>query len=63
MRRSILITIFITTLLLMGLGPLDTVMAEVNIKVGVNVPPPPPLVIPAPPPMHVIPRTYIYFAP
>ena len=37
--------------------------AELNINVGINVPPPPHLVIPAPPPMFVIPGTYVYFAP
>jgi len=39
------------------------VCSEVNIQVGVNVPPPPPLLIPAPPPLVVVPRTYVYFAP
>jgi len=63
MRKSIFITIFIWALLLMGIGQLDKAIAEVNIKVGINVPPPPPLVIPAPPSMYVIPRTYVYFAP
>jgi len=63
MRKSILSTIFILALMLMGLGQMDKAIAEVNIKVGINVPPPPPLVIPSPPPMYVIPRTYVYFAP
>ena len=38
-------------------------VAEVNINIGVNVGPPPPVVIPAPPPVIVIPGTYVYFAP
>jgi hypothetical protein len=63
MRKSIFITIFIWTLLLMGIGQLDKGIAEVNVKVGINVSPPPALVIPLPPPMYVIPKTYVYFAP
>ena len=63
MRKSVFVTIFVWVLLLIGMGQLDRGIAEVNIKVGINVPPPPPLVIPKPPPMYVIPRTYVYFPP
>jgi len=49
-------------MLVICLGHPSRATAEVNINVGINVPPPP-LVIPAPPPVFVIPRTYVYFAP
>ncbi|OGP61924.1 MAG: hypothetical protein A2170_00145 [Deltaproteobacteria bacterium RBG_13_53_10] len=45
----------------MGSGRNADAGAEVNI--GINIAPPPALVIPAPPPVMVIPETYIYFAP
>jgi hypothetical protein len=48
-------------MLLIGMSYPSGATAGVNI--GINIPPPPPLVIPAPPPMFVIPRTYIYFPP
>jgi hypothetical protein len=50
-------------MVLIGIGHPSRTTAQVNISVGINLPPPPPLVIPAPPPMFVIPRTYVYFAP
>jgi len=37
--------------------------ANAGVSIGINFPPPPPLVIPAPPPLFVIPTTYIYFPP
>lgn len=63
MKKSVFITIFVLSILLIGMTFSSSTEAEVNVNVGINVPPPPPLVIPAPPPMFVIPRTYVYFAP
>ncbi|OGP74273.1 MAG: hypothetical protein A2V86_09040 [Deltaproteobacteria bacterium RBG_16_49_23] len=63
MRGKTFGSILIGLILLMSLGYSNRAIAEVNIHVGVNVPPPPPLVIPAPPPMVVVPGTYVYFAP
>ena len=37
--------------------------AEVNVSVGINVPVPPPLFIPAPPELVIIPGTYAYYPP
>ena len=48
-------------MLLIGMGYPKGATAGVSI--GINFPPPPPLVIPAPPPLFVIPTTYIYFPP
>ena len=63
MQRKIFGIFFVGVTLLTLMGPIRTGFAEVNVKVAINVPPPPPFVIPAPPPMFVIPRTYVYFAP
>jgi hypothetical protein len=63
MKRKIFIMLFVGTTLLTLMGLLSRGFAEVNVNVGISVPPPPRLVIPAPPPMFVIPRTYVYFAP
>ena len=38
-------------------------IAGVDVNIGVNIGPPPPVVIPAPPPVIVIPETYVYFVP
>ena len=38
-------------------------IAEVDINIGINVGPPPPVVIPVPPAVIVIPGTYVYVAP
>jgi len=50
-------------MVLIGMGHPSRTTAQVSIDVGINLPPPPPLAIPAPPPMFVIPQTYVYFAP
>lgn len=63
MKKGLFITMMAGMILLIGLSHPNGATAEVNIHVGISVPPPPPLVIPAPPPMFVIPRTYVYFAP
>ena len=62
MKKGTLISLSVVgIMLLIGMGYPSRTTAGVNI--GINIPPPPPLVIPAPPPMFVIPRTYVYFAP
>jgi hypothetical protein len=63
MKRRVFMVLFVATTLLVLAGLLDRGSTEVNVSVGINIPPPPPLMIPAPPPMFVIPRTYVYFAP
>jgi hypothetical protein len=60
MKKGILIALSVFgIMLLLGMGYPSGATAGVRI----NVPLPPPLVIPAPPPMFVIPGTYVYFAP
>lgn len=63
MKKELFIITISGMMFLIGLSHPIGVTAGVNINVGINVPLPPPLVIPAPPPMFVIPRTYVYFAP
>lgn len=63
MKKKMFVTIFVGTILWIGLGYSSRAIAGVNINVGINIPPPPPLVIPAPPPLFVIPGTYVYTAP
>jgi hypothetical protein len=57
------VTVLATIMLFFGMGHLNGAFAEVNINVGISIPPPPPLRIHVPPPVTVIPRTYVYFAP
>jgi hypothetical protein len=38
-------------------------LAQVDVKVRINIPLPPPIVFPAPPELIVIPETYVYVAP
>jgi hypothetical protein len=64
MKKENLIALsFVGIMALVAMGYPSGAIAGVSINIGVNVPPPPPLAIAAPPPMFVIPRTYIYFAP
>ena len=63
MKKRNFVLLFVGTMLLILMVLPNAGLAEVKINIGVNLPPPPPLVIPAPPPMFVIPRTYVYFAP
>ena len=63
MRKSTLVTIFVGTILLMGMGYSNRVIAATNVNAAVRFPPPPPFLIPAPPPVVVIPRTYVYAVP
>jgi hypothetical protein len=51
----------IFTMTLMGFSTPAT--AGVDINIGINFGPPPPVVIPEPPSVVVIPGTYVYFAP
>ncbi len=50
-----------TTIVSIGLPGGEIGRADVNI--GINIGPPPPVVIPAPPPVIVIPGTYVYYVP
>jgi hypothetical protein len=43
MKRKIFRVLFVATALLTLMGPLDRGFAGVNVSVGINVPPPPPL--------------------
>ena len=63
MKKKMFVTIFVGIILWIGLGYSSRAIAGVNINVGINIPPPPRLVIPAPPPLFVIPGTYVYTAP
>jgi hypothetical protein len=63
MKKERLELMLVGLLLLTSIVSANRAIAQVNIQVGVSVPPPPPLVIPAPPPMVVVPKTYVYFAP
>ena len=63
MQRKILTMLFVGVTLLTLMGLADRGFGEARVNVAINVPPPPSILIPAPPPMFVIPRTYVYFAP
>ena len=54
--------IFFGIMLFVSIGYASKSFAEVNVNIGINVPLPQ-LVIPAPPPVVVIPGTYVYYAP
>jgi hypothetical protein len=56
--KIILVGLIVTVLM----GYSDRGFAEVNVNIGIGVPLPP-LVIPAPPPVLLIPSTYVYFVP
>ena len=58
MKRSFSI-IFALTVLVSAI----TLMSPVQGNAGIPLPPLPPLVIPAPPPLFVIPGTYVYYPP
>lgn len=62
MKRRTLGIIFTGTMLLVLTGYSARGIAEVNINIGINTPPPA-VVFPAPPAVVVIPRTYVYFVP
>jgi len=61
MRKRKFVTISVGMILLIGMAYSNRAIADVNVNVGINIPPP--LVISAPPPVVVIPRTYVYFPP
>jgi hypothetical protein len=63
MKKQMFVIMLIGVLLEIGLFSFHQAFAEVNVKVGVKIPPPPPFVIPAPPPVVVIPKTYVYVVP
>jgi hypothetical protein len=62
MRKRTAIAIFLGIIFvtLMGYTPKSSAEVSVNIGIGVRLPQ---VVIPAPPPVVVIPGTYVYFAP
>jgi hypothetical protein len=62
MKKETLLSVLAAIMLLLGTGHSDVVFSEVNINVGISVPPPT-LRISAPPPVTVIPGTYIYYPP
>jgi hypothetical protein len=37
--------------------------AQVDVHIGINVPPPPVVAFPAPPPVVVVPNTHVYYVP
>jgi len=49
-------------LALVVLTPISA-MADVDVKIGINIPLPPPIIFPAPPEVVVIPETYVYAVP
>ncbi len=59
-RTAIAIIVGIISVMLMGYSSRGSAQVSVNIGVGLPIPR---LVIPAPPPVVVIPGTYVYFAP
>jgi len=59
MKKFFLRIIFLA---LAVLTPLSA-MADVDVKIGINIPLPPPIVFPAPPEVIVIPETYVYAVP
>jgi hypothetical protein len=63
MKKRMLVTIFVGTILLMNMGYSNRVIAATNVNAQIRIPPPPPFLIPAPPPVVVIPRTYVYAVP
>ena len=63
MKKTFLAALFVGTLILTFSGYPTHGIAGVNVNIGVNIGPPPPVVIPAPPPVVVIPGSYVYFAP
>jgi hypothetical protein len=63
MRQRMFVKLFVGIIVLICMSYQNEAVAEVNINVGIIVPPLPPVVIPAPPPVFVIPGTYVYFAP
>jgi len=52
--------ILVWTILALSVGFPDPGLAEVNVNIGIGVPP---VVIPAPPAVVLIPATYVYFVP
>jgi hypothetical protein len=55
-RKTVLIVVFLAAFI----GYAVTAYAEVNVNIGIGLPP---VVIPAPPPVVLVPSTYVYFVP
>ncbi len=60
MRKQSIKIILIGTVLAVCMGLADAGLAEVNVNIGIGVPP---VVIAAPPAVVLIPSTYVYFVP
>lgn len=58
-KRSVK-TVLIVVFLAAFMGYASTGHAEVNVNIGIGLPP---VVIPAPPPVVLVPSTYVYFVP
>lgn len=63
MKETSSVVLFLVILILTFIGYPNHGIAGVEVNIGVNFGPPPPVVIPAPPPVVVIPETYVYFVP
>ncbi|MEW6001103.1 MAG: hypothetical protein AB1638_00405 [Nitrospirota bacterium] len=61
MKRMVLVVLFVAILLAVFMSYPNRSKAEVNINIGINVPPS--FVVPAPPAVVLIPNTYVYFIP
>jgi hypothetical protein len=63
MKRISLSVWVVAILALTLIGVPHSSVAEVNVSIGINFGPPPPVVIAEPPPVVVVPGTYVYFVP
>ena len=63
MRKVSMLRLFFGVFVVAVFGIPANGAAGVDINIGINVPPPPRIVVSAPPAVVVIPGTYVYFAP
>ncbi len=63
MKSKSLIAVYAAMSTLIFFGRPARGIGGMDVNVGVNIGPPPPVVIPAPPSVIVIPGTYVYYAP
>jgi hypothetical protein len=63
MKKVFMLSLFFGILFVALIGSSANGRAGVDVNIGINIPPPPRLVISAPPEVVVIPGTYIYFVP
>src|SRR5262245_27372733 len=64
-KRSVRTIVFAATMAITSLPMTEAVAGDVNVGVhiGIPVPPPPRIVLPAPPPVVVVPNTAVSYAP